>query len=280
MRTTKIVAPLVAMALCTSNIAIAQDKSNQETIISRSTDVIDGTSLTRSISAINRNNSTYQDPYTIYVNPGDTINVKLDLEGKTAKNNHGFTSFKEEVSPIQESSTISGTRVVKYGYSTTPQTTTLDKLGDGTFEKTDKKTIEFKVKSKTGFGVVAQRVTINYSYTAANEPGTYQTHFQPDQKFGSSTFNANELDLTIVVKGEDEKRPPHEEGDQPAPPDQGDQPAPPDQNERPTPPDQDDQATPPKSKSGTVFSLLTKALGVLAFLGGTVWFIIKHIFRL
>ncbi|CAB0612240.1 membrane protein [Corynebacterium diphtheriae] len=93
-------------------------------------------------------------------------------------------------------------------------------------------------------------------------------------------FDKEKLNLTIVVKGEEENRPPHEEGGQDTPPDQGDQPAPPDQNERPTPPDQDDQATPPKSKSGTVFSWLSKALGVLAFLGGTVWFIIKHIFRL
>lgn len=81
--------------------------------------------------------------------------------------------------------------------------------------------------------------------------------------FGSNTFNANELDLTIVVKSKEE--------DRPAPPDQGEQPA---------PPEQDEQAIPPKSNRSTVFSWLTKALGVLAFLGGTVWFIIKHIFRL
>lgn len=111
-RRTKIVAPLVAMALCTPNIAFAQEGSNQKPII-RSTDVNEDFSLTRSISAINRNNSTYQDPYTIYVNPGDTINVKLDLKGKTATANHGFTSFKEEVSPIQKFSASSGSRVVK-----------------------------------------------------------------------------------------------------------------------------------------------------------------------
>ncbi|CAB0711189.1 membrane protein [Corynebacterium diphtheriae] len=288
MRTTKIVAPLVAMALCTPTVAFAQENSNLTTI-SGSTDVNGNFSLTRSISVINGNNSISKDRKTIYVNPGDTIDVKLDLKRKTGKSVHGFTSFKEKVSPIQESSTISGTRVVKRDYSATPQTTTLDKLGDGTFEKTDKKTIEFKVTSKAGFGVVAQQVTINYSYTAANEPGTYQTHFQPDQKFGSSTFNANELDLTIVVKGEDEKRPPHEEGERPAPPEQGERPAPPEQgerpappeqDERPAPPEQDEQAIPPKSNRSTVFSWLTKALGVLAFLGGTVWFIIKHIFRL
>lgn len=52
-RTTKIVAPLVAMALCTPNIAFAQEESNQETIISRSTDVNEDFTLTRSISAIN-----------------------------------------------------------------------------------------------------------------------------------------------------------------------------------------------------------------------------------
>ncbi|CAB0736897.1 membrane protein [Corynebacterium diphtheriae] len=280
MRTTKIVAPLVAMALCTPNVAFAQERLNP-TIISGHTDVNESVSLTRSIYTINRNNSTSQDSNTIYVNPGDTINVRLDLKGKTDKANHGFTSFKEVVSPIQEFSASSGTRVVKYGYSSEPETTTLDKLDDGTFEKIDKQTIGFKANSKFGFGVVAQRVTINYSYTAANEPGTYLTQFKPDDpKFGSNTFDANDLNLTIVVKGEDEKRPPHEEGERPAPPEQDERPAPPEQDERPAPPEQDEQAIPPKSNRSTVFSWLTKALGVLAFLGGTVWFIIKHIFRL
>ncbi|CAB1045783.1 hypothetical protein FRC0546_01909 [Corynebacterium diphtheriae] len=74
MRTTKIVAPLVAMALCTPNIAIAQENSNLTTI-SGSTDVNGDFSLTRSISAINRNDSKPQDSKTIYVNPG--LRVKM-----------------------------------------------------------------------------------------------------------------------------------------------------------------------------------------------------------
>lgn len=80
-RSTKIVAALVAMALCTPNIAFAQETSNLTTI-SGSTDVNGDFSLTRSISAINRNDSTPPDSKTIYVNPGDTIHVQLDLKGK------------------------------------------------------------------------------------------------------------------------------------------------------------------------------------------------------
>ncbi|AEX49497.1 putative surface-exposed virulence protein bigA [Corynebacterium diphtheriae BH8] len=276
MRTTKIVAPLVAMALCTPNIAIAQEESNQETIIS-STDVNDEVSLTRSISAINRNNSTSRDPKTIYVNPGDTIHVRLDLKGKTAKKNHGFTNFKEVVSPIQDFSPRSGSRVVKGSlFSSAPEETTkttLDNLDDGTFKQTNESTFEFKVSSpNSAFGVIAHQITIDYSYTAANKPGTYKTQFKPDPKFGSNAFDATNLNLTIVVNGEEENKP--------APPERDERPAPPDQDGQDTPPDQDEQVIPPKSNRSTGFSLLTKALGVLAFLGGTVWFIIKHIFRL
>lgn len=265
MRTTKIVAPLVAMALCTPNIAFAQENSNLTTI-SGSTDVNGDFSLTRSISVTNGNNSISQDRKTIYVNPGDTIHVQLDLKGKEPKQSYGFTSFTEEVSPIQDFSASLGSLTVKKTGSPKPHMTRLDNLGNDIFRKTGDRTIEFKVdlkKSPSGFGDIGNQVTIDYSYKADNKPGRYRTHFQPDQKFGLSTFNANELDLTIVVKGKEE--------DRPAPPEQGDE---------PTPPEQDDQATPPNSKSGTVFSWLTKALGVLAFLGGTVWFIIKHIFRL
>ncbi|CAB0816488.1 membrane protein [Corynebacterium diphtheriae] len=262
-RTTKIVAPLVAMALCNPNIAFAQENSNEKTI-SGSTNIHSDLSLTRSISAINRNDSTSRDSKTIYVNPGDTINVTLDLEGKTATTYHGFTSFTEVVSPIDKFSASSGSRVVKNSPSSVPEKTTLDKLGNATFTQTGDSTIEFKVKPGSKFGVLAQQVTINYSYTADNNPGTYRTQFKPDPKFaeGSDTFNANELDLTIVVKSKEENKPPAEEGDRPTPPDQGDEP------------------TPPESNRSTGFSWLTKALGVLAFLGGTVWFIIKHIFRL
>ncbi|MHC9568823.1 hypothetical protein ACQX29_03640 [Corynebacterium diphtheriae] len=273
-RTTKIVAPLVAMALCTPNIAIAQEKSNHTTI-SGSTYIHDELSLTRSISAINRNNSTSKEPKKIYVNPGDTIHVQLDLKGKTDKVNHGFTNFKEEVSPIQESSTISGSRVVKNSLSSKLEKTTLDKLRDGTFKQTDDSTIEFKVSNpNSSFGVVAQQITIDYEYTAGDKLGEYKTQFKPDPKFaaGSNTFDATKLDLTIVVKSKEDNRP--------TPPDQGDEPTPPDQGGQDTPPDQDEQVIPPKSNRSTGFSLLTKALGVLAFLGGTVWFIIKHIFRL
>ncbi|MBG9313840.1 hypothetical protein I4J32_11945 [Corynebacterium diphtheriae bv. mitis] len=288
-RTTKIVAPLVAMALCNPNIAFAQEESNQKTIISRSTDVNDNFLLTRSISAINRNNSTSKESNTIYVNPGDTIDVKLDLKGKTESANHGFTSFKEEVSPIQEFSASSGRLTVKKSYSSNPQVTPLDKLRNDTFKQNGERTIEFTPNEGSLFGAIGNQVTIDYSYTAGNELGRYQTQFKPNSAFAGSSFDATKLDLTIVVvKSKEEDRPPREEDDQaippdqderPAPPDQGEQPTPPDQDEQPTPPDQDEQPTPPNSKSGTVFSWLSKALGVLAFLGGTVWFVIKHIFR-
>lgn len=267
MRTTKIVAPLVAMALCTPNVAFAQEES-KTTTINGSTAVNNDFSLTRSISVTNGNNSISQDRKTIYVNPGDTINVRLDLKGKTDRANHGFTSFTEEVSPIQEFSASLGSLTVKKTGSPEPYMKRLDNLGNDIFRKTGERTIEFKVdseKSRSGFGDIGNQVTIDYSYTAGNIPGKYTTQFKPDDpRFtaGSSDFDANELNLTIVVNGEEENRPPRG-GD-----------------ERPAPPDQDDQATPPNSKNGTVFSWLTKALGVLAFLGGTVWFIIKHIFRL
>lgn len=272
MRTTKIVAPLVAMALCTPNIVIAQEEPNRKTI-SSSTNVNGNFLLTRSISVTNGNNSISQDRKTVYVNPGDTINVRLDLKGKTDKANHGFTSFTEEVSPIQKFSANSGSRVVKKTHFE-QQKTTLDKLPDGTFTQTNDSTIEFKVKPGSAFGEIGNQVTIDYSYTADNKLGTYQTKFKPDGKFAeaSSDFDANELNLTIVVKSKEE--------DRPTPPDRGERPTPPEQGGQDTPPEQDEQAIPPKSNRSTVFSWLTKALGVLAFLGGTVWFIIKHIFRL
>ncbi|CAB0914712.1 membrane protein [Corynebacterium diphtheriae] len=280
-RTTKIVAPLVAMALCTPNISFAQEES-KPTTISGSADVNDNFLLTRSISVRNGNNSISQDPKTIYVNPGDTINVKLDLKGKTASANHGFTSFKEVVSPIQASSPILGSRTAIKTGSPKPLVTTLDKLNYGTFEQTNEQTIEFKVnsqKSSSGFGEIGNQVTIDYSYTAGSKLGTYHTQFLPDPNFGLKTSDAEKLNLTIVVKNKERPAPP-EQDEQDTPPGQGYQPAPPDQDEQDTPPDQDEQVIPPKSNKSTGFSWLTKALGVLAFLGGTVWFIIKHIFRL
>ncbi|MBG9358860.1 hypothetical protein NY035_07460 [Corynebacterium diphtheriae bv. mitis] len=273
-RTTKIVAPLVAMALCTPNIAIAQEESNQKTTISSSTDIDGDYSITRSISAINRNASTSRDPKTIYVNPGDTIHVRLDLKGKPNKTNHGFTSFKEVVSPIQDFSASLGSLTVKRTDSSEPRMTPLDKLSNNdAFMKTGDSTIEFKSGSSTDFGDLGNRVTIDYSYTAGSGLGKYTTQFQPHPKFarGSNTFDATKLNLTIVVESKEESKPPAEEDKRPTPPGQGYQPA---------PPDQGDQATPPESNRSTGFSWLTKALGVLAFLGGTVWFIIKHIFRL
>lgn len=279
MRTTKIVAPLVAMALCTPNIAIAQEESNLTTI-SRKTAVNDDFSLTRSISAINRNNSTSQEPNTIYVNPGDTIHVELDLKGKPDKDNHGFTSFKEEVSPIQEFSASSGSLTFQKSHSSEPKVTTLDKLpNNDTFNKIDERTIEFKANSVSHFGELGNRSIIKYSYKAGNKLGTYQTQFQPHQNFTSSPFDPEKLSLTVVVKSKDLPTPPDQD-ERPAPPEQGDEPTPPDQGGQDTPPDQDDQVIPPKSKNSTVFSWFTKTLGVLALLGGTVWFIIKHIFHL
>ncbi|CAB0612220.1 membrane protein [Corynebacterium diphtheriae] len=190
MRTTKIVAPLVAMALCTPNIAFAQEESKEKTI-SGSTAVDKDYSLTRSISVRNGNNSISQDRKTIYVNPGDTINVKLYLEGKPGKANYGFTSFKEEVSPIQDFSASLGSLTVKKDHSSKPLVTPLDELRNNeTFKKTSKSTIEFNAKPPTYFGDLGNQVTIDYSYTAANEPGQYTTRFIPHENFakGSSVF--------------------------------------------------------------------------------------------
>ncbi|MHC9675113.1 hypothetical protein ACQX0B_10210 [Corynebacterium diphtheriae] len=267
-RTTKIVAPLVAMALCTPNIAFAQEASNLTTI-SGSTDVDSNYSLTRSISAINRNNSGNennprpQEHNTIYVNPGDTIHVKLDLKEKENQGNHGFTDFKEVVSPIQEFSASSGTLTVKKSSSAKPTVTALNKLGNNeTFEKIDESTIEFKSTSSTHFGALGNQVTIDYSYKAGNKPGHYVTQFIPHQNFilDSSVFDAEKLKLTIVVNDKKQSTPPE-------------------QGKKPKPPEQDKKPTPPESNGGG-FGWLTGALGVLALLGGAVWFVIKHFLRL
>lgn len=268
MRTTKIVAPLVAMALCTPHIAIAQEASNLTTI-SASTDVNGNYSLTRSISAINRDNSGNennprpQERDTIYVNPGDTIRVKLDLKEKEDKGNYGFTDFTEVVSPIQEFSASSGTLTVKKTSSSKPYVKALNDLPNSqTFEKTGKSTLAFKSHSNPPFGDLGHQVTIEYSYKAGNKLGHFETEFRPHESFpqGSPIFDAEKLKLTIVVK----------EGNQPKPPEQG---------EKPTPPAQGEQPTPPESNGGG-FGWLTGALGVLALLGGAVWFVIKHVLRL
>ncbi|CAB0664525.1 hypothetical protein B1A65_08280 [Corynebacterium diphtheriae] len=242
-RSTKIVAALVAMALCTPNVATAQEESKLTTI-SGSTDVNGDFSLTRSISAVNRNDSESRDSKTIYVNPGDTIHVKLELQGNKATKTHGFVKFKEEVSPIQEFSASSGSLTYKKITSTGPEVTkeSLDKLTDGTFERNGEQTIEFTPNQGTRFGTLGNPVTIDYSYTAGNALGTYITHFQADKNFDSNTFDAQKLDLTVVVKAKEEN-------------------------------------TPPESNGGG-FGWFGKALGVLAFLGGAVWFVIKHVLRL
>ncbi|APM36096.1 hypothetical protein [Corynebacterium diphtheriae] len=242
-RSTKIVAALVAMALCNPNIVIAQENL---TTISGSTDVNGEFSLTRSISAVNKNDSESRDSNTIYVNPGDTIHVKLELQGNKATGTHGFVKFKEEVSPIQAFSAITGSLTYKRIESKGPRVTKerLDKLTDGTFGKTGEQTIEFTPNQGSSFGALGNPVTIDYSYTAGNTLGTYITHFQADKNFDSETFDAKKLDLTIVVKNKEENKP-----------------------------------TPPESNGGG-FGWLTGALGVLALLGGAVWFVIKHVLRL
>ncbi|OSQ22720.1 hypothetical protein B1A51_05725 [Corynebacterium diphtheriae] len=260
-RSTKIVAALVAMALCTPNVATAQEESNQTTI-SGSTDVDDNSTLTRSISAINRDNSKNknnprpQERNTIYVNPGDTIHVKLDLKEKEDKGNHGFTDFMEVVSPIQEFSPSSGTLTVKKRSSSKSYVTALNDLPNNqTFEKTSESTLEFKSHSNPPFGDLGNQVSIEYSYKAGNKPGYYETRFQPHESFsqGSRAFDAEKLKLTVVVKAKEENKP--------KPPEHGKKPA-------------------PSESNGGGFGWLTGALGVLAFLGGAVWFVIKHVLRL
>ncbi|CAB0621828.1 membrane protein [Corynebacterium diphtheriae] len=285
-RTTKIVAPLVAMALCTPNIAIAQEESNLTTIIG-STAVDDNYTLTRTISAINRDNSGNtnnprpQERNTIYVNPGDTIRVKLDLKEKGDKGNHGFTDFTEVVSPIQEFSASSGTLTVKKTSSSEPYVKALNNLGNKeTFEKTSGSTIEFKSHQSPPFGDLGHQVTIEYSYKAGNQLGHFETEFRPHESFrqGSPIFDAEKLKLTIVVKEGNQPKPP-EQDKKPTPPEQDKKPTPPEQGNQPKPPAQGEQPTPPESNGGG-FGWLTGALGVLALLGGAVWFVIKHVFRL
>ncbi|CAB0523353.1 membrane protein [Corynebacterium diphtheriae] len=243
-RSTKIVAALVAMALCTPNIAIARENSNLTTI-SSSTDIDDDFSITRSISAINRNDSTPPDSKKIYVNPGDTIHVKLEVQRKKSKTHHGFTSFKEEVSPIQSFSASSGSLTAIKDGKDGPDVTklALDNLNFGTFEKTGERTIELKVnpkKSSTLFEEIGKQVTIDYSYTAGNTLGEYETQFQPHQNFarGSSTFDAKKLNLKVVVEE-------------------------------------------PKGPSlGKILGWLGGVLGILAVVGGGLWHLLRNLIRI
>ncbi|MFA1424960.1 hypothetical protein [Corynebacterium diphtheriae] len=148
----------------------------------------------------------------------------------------------------------------------------LNNLGNKeTFEKTSGSTIEFKSHQSPPFGDLGHQVTIEYSYKAGNQLGHFETEFRPHESFrqGSPIFDAEKLKLTIVVK----------EGNQPKPPEQDKKPTPPEQGNQPKPPAQGEQPTPPESNGGG-FGWLTGALGVLALLGGAVWFVIKHVFRL
>ncbi|CAB0614311.1 hypothetical protein ACDL62_04320 [Corynebacterium diphtheriae] len=239
-RSTKIVAPLVAIALCTPNIAIARENSNLTTI-SGSTDVNGDFSLTRSISAINRNDSESRDPKTIYVNPGDTIHVQLDLKGKKPKRSHGFTSFKEEVSPIQEFSASSGSLKYKKTDDSQQYVKQLDNIVPDTFTQTGKQTIEFKGNSRLGFGEIGNHLTIDYSYTAGHETGEYTTHFLPASESAKDRFNANDLsalDLKVVV----------EEAKEPS--------------------------------LGKILGWLGGVLGILAVVGGGLWHLLRNLIRI
>ncbi|CAB0759840.1 membrane protein [Corynebacterium diphtheriae] len=239
-RSTKIVAALVAMALCTPNIAFAQETSNLTTI-SGSTDVNGDFSLTRSISAINRNDSTPPDSKTIYVNPGDTIHVQLDLKGKKANRTHGFTSFKEVVSPIQAFSASSGSLKYKKTSDPTLFAKQLDDIAPDTFKQTGDQTIEFKGNSPLGFGVTGNHVTIDYSYTAGNELGEYTTQFLPASEIDKERFNANDLsplDLKVVIE------------------------------------------EPKEPSLGKILGWLGGVLGILAVVGGGLWHLLRNLIRI
>ncbi|MBG9290178.1 hypothetical protein [Corynebacterium diphtheriae] len=239
-RSTKIVAPLVAIALCTPNIAIARENSNLTTI-SGSTDVNGDFSLTRSISAINRNDSESRESNTLYVNPGDTIRVRLDLKGKKTNVTHGFTSFKEEVSPIQAFSASTGSLKFKKTSDPTQYAKQLDDIAPDTFKQTGDQTIEFKGNSRFEFGEVGNHLTIDYSYTAGNGLGEYTTQFLPASESAKKTFNADDLSaLKLKVVVEEAKGP----------------------------------------SVGKVLGWLGGVLGILAVVGGGLWHLLRNLIRI
>ncbi|WCV10783.1 hypothetical protein [Corynebacterium silvaticum] len=74
-------------------------------------------------------------------------------------------------------STGKKTVVTKDTGATEPSVTALDQLPNRTFNKKDSRTIE-SIVNKGGFGELGSQITYEYSYTAANTPGTFVTSFQ------------------------------------------------------------------------------------------------------
>lgn len=181
------------------------------------------------------------DSKTIYVNPGDTIHVQLDLKGKKANRTHGFTSFKEVVSPIQAFSASSGSLKYKKTSDPTLFAKQLDDIAPDTFKQTGDQTIEFKGNSPLGFGVTGNHVTIDYSYTAGNELGEYTTQFLPASEIDKERFNANDLstlDLKVVIE------------------------------------------EPKEPSLGKILGWLGGVLGILAVVGGGLWHLLRNLIRI
>lgn len=97
----RVLAPVLTIALLTtaSPVAQAQQQENATTTISTSTTLEGGRTFTRSITvAAPQETPQVESNKTVTVNPGDTINVKLELKVSNNSNN-GFTDFMEHLSP-------------------------------------------------------------------------------------------------------------------------------------------------------------------------------------
>lgn len=205
LRIKRFLTPILAVALFTtaSPVAQAQQQESAATTISTSTQRNGDVTLTRSITVATPQDGTQTgDGKTVTVNPGDTINVKLELK-VAGRGNNGFTDFMEHLSPIGsfDPSTGKKTVVTKDTGATEPSVTPLDKLLNRTFNKKDSRTIE-SIVNQGGFGELGAQITYEYSYTAANQPGTFVTSFQMKDP-STKEYTEKELPLTVVVKDTD-----------------------------------------------------------------------------
>ncbi|WP_368266422.1 hypothetical protein [Corynebacterium ulcerans] len=203
LRIKRFLTPILAVALFTtaSPVAQAQQQESAATTISTSTQKFGNATLIRSITVTTPQDETQaRDGKTVTVNPGDTINVKLELQ-VSGRGNNGFTSFMEHLSPIGSFDPSTGRKTFNANDIQSSSVTPLNKLTHRTFKQKDLQTIESLVNDDS-FGQLGSHITYEYSYTAANQPGTFVTSFQMKDP-RTKEYMEKELPLTVVVKGTD-----------------------------------------------------------------------------
>ncbi|MBH5295588.1 hypothetical protein I8F83_04050 [Corynebacterium ulcerans] len=203
LRIKRFLTPILAVALFTtaSPVAQAQQQESAATTISTSTQRNGDVTLTRSITVTTPQDGLQTgDGKTVTVNPGDTINVKLEL--KIPRNNIAFTDFMEHLSPIDSFDPSTGKKTIFFRKPEKTSVESLDKLPNRTFEKKNLQTIESITHGTSIFGTAGAHITYEYSYTAANQPGTFVTSFQMKDP-STKEYMEKELPLTVVVKGTD-----------------------------------------------------------------------------